>query len=81
MYRYFKQIAGFGTYDYIYYWQSKGLPNDRINSICPVQDGSEGEGKKPPSLPTSFPPVISTNEETSPQNLLTFSFDPFATLV
>ena len=33
MYGYFKRIAGVGTSNYIYYWQSKGLPNERINSI------------------------------------------------
>ena len=31
--------------------------------------------------PTSFPPVTSTNLVLSPQNLLTFSFNPFFTLV
>ena len=33
MYRYFKRIAGVGNGNYIYYWQSKGLPDERINSI------------------------------------------------
>ena len=33
------------------------------------------------TLPTSFPPVTSTNVGFSPQNFLTFSFNPFATLV
>ena len=33
MYGYFKRIAGVGTSNYIYYWQSKGLSNERINSI------------------------------------------------
>ena len=33
MYRYFKWIAGVGICDYIYYWQSKGLSDERINSI------------------------------------------------
>ena len=33
MYRYFKQIAGVGSGDYIYYWKSKGLSDERINSI------------------------------------------------
>ena len=35
--------------------------------------------KSPP--PTSFSPVTSTNVGISPKNFLTFSFDPFATLV
>ena len=33
MYRYFKRIADAGNGDYIYYWQSKGLSDERINSI------------------------------------------------
>ena len=40
-----------------------------------------GEGQKAPSPPTSFSPVISTNVGLSPQIFLTFSFNPFATLV
>ena len=33
MYRYFKIIAGVGNGSYIYYWQSKGFFDERINSI------------------------------------------------
>ena len=33
MYRYFKIIAGVGNGSYIYYWQSKGLSDERINSM------------------------------------------------
>ena len=33
MHRYFKQIAGVGNGNYIYYWQSKGLSDEKINSI------------------------------------------------
>ena len=33
MYRYFKIISGVGIGSYIYYWESKGLPDERINSI------------------------------------------------
>ena len=33
MYRYIKIIAGVGNGSYIYYWQSKGLPDQRINYI------------------------------------------------
>ena len=33
MYRYFKIISGVGIGSYIYYWQSKGLPDERINSV------------------------------------------------
>ena len=36
-------------------------------------------GQKGP--PTSFSPVTSTNVGFGPQNFLTFSFNPFATLV
>ena len=38
-----------------------------------------GDGKKAP--PTSFSPVTSTNVRISPQNCLTFSFNPFDRLV
>ena len=38
-----------------------------------------GGGKKPP--PSSFSPVTLTNVGSGPQNFLTFSFNPFATLV
>ena len=34
IYRYFKIIAGIGNRKYIYYWQSKGLSNERISSIA-----------------------------------------------
>ena len=33
MYRYFKRIAGAVNGNYIYFWQSKGLSDERINSI------------------------------------------------
>ena len=49
--------------------------------INPIQDrrwGGEGHRKEPP---TSFFPVTSTIVEISPQNLLTFSFNPFGTLM
>ena len=48
-----------------------------IWSINPIQDG--GRGQKEP--PTSFSPVTCTNVGLSPQNVLTFSFNPFATMV
>ena len=41
--------------------------------INPIQDGG-GEPKMPP---TSFSPVTSANVGISPQNFLTFSFNPF----
>ena len=44
-----------------------------------VGGGRGGGGQKDP--PTSFSPVTSTNVGISPQNFLTFSFNPFATLV
>ena len=46
-------------------------------SFSPIED--EGGGAKRP--PTSFSPVASTNVGLSPQNFLTFSFNPFAMLV
>ena len=33
MYRYFKIIVGVGNGSYIYYWQSKGLSGERLNSF------------------------------------------------
>ena len=42
----------------------------------PIQGG---DGQKGPS--TSFSPATPTNVGISPQNFLTFSFNPFATLV
>ena len=33
MYIYFKPIAGVGNGSYIYYWKSKGLPDEKFNSI------------------------------------------------
>ena len=48
-----------------------------IKYFKPIQDGG-GAAKW---SPTSFSPVTSTNVGTSPQNFLTFSFNPFATLV
>ena len=44
--------------------------------LNPIQDGGS---KKAPA--TSFSPVTSTNVGISPQNSLTFSFNPFPTLV
>ena len=50
-------------------------------SLNPIQDrgGGGGGGKKAP--PTSFSLVASTNVGINPKNFLTFSFNPFATLV
>ena len=33
MHRYLKTIAGVGTGSYIYYWKSKRLSDERINSF------------------------------------------------
>ena len=33
MYRYFKRIAGAGSGDYIYFWKSKGLSDERVDPI------------------------------------------------
>ena len=33
MYRYYKKVAGVGNGSYIYYWKSKGLSDEKINSI------------------------------------------------
>ena len=47
--------------------------------FSPIHDG--GGGAKSPPPPTSFSPVTSTNVRFAPQKFLTFSFNPFATLV
>ena len=46
----------------------------------PVRDGKRGGEQKGPT-PTSFFSVTSTNVGISTQTSLTFSFNPFATLV
>ena len=33
MQRYFKRIDGVGNGTYVYYWKSKGLPDEKINYI------------------------------------------------
>ena len=33
MYRYFKRVAGVGSGNYIYFWKSKGLSDERIISM------------------------------------------------
>ena len=33
MYRYCKRIAGVGSGNYIYFWKSKGLPDEELDSI------------------------------------------------
>ena len=33
MYRYFKRVAGVGSGNYIFFWKSKGLSDEKINSI------------------------------------------------
>ena len=33
LYRFFKRIAGVGSGYYIYFWKSKGLPDERLDSI------------------------------------------------
>ena len=48
----------------------------------PIQDGGQGWGvQSQKGPPTSFSPVTSANVGISLQNFLTFSFNPFATLV
>ena len=38
MNKYFKRIIGVGNGDYIYFWKSKGLSDERINSITASND-------------------------------------------
>ena len=53
------------------------VPSKKRGRFNPIQDGMGG--KK--ALPTNFSPVTSTNVGISPQNLLTFNFNPFDRLV
>ena len=51
-------------------------------TINPIQDGGVGRGGQTPHPPTGFfSSVTSANVGISPQNFLTFSFNPFATLL
>ena len=61
---------------------------DKFFKVCNIQTGllslhinpiQDVGGQKSP--PTSFSPVTSTNVRISAQNVLAFSFNPFATLV
>ena len=64
-------------------WLNEIRTNTEINvpgDLNPIQDGGEG-AKSPPSLFISFSSVTSTNVGISPQNILTFSFNSFTTLV
>ena len=56
--------------------QELKMQNTSVVIFNLIQNG----GKERPAL-TSFSTVTSTNVEISPKNILTFSFNPFATLV
>ena len=32
MYRYFKRVSGVGTGNYVYFWKSKGLPDEHLTA-------------------------------------------------
>ena len=60
----------------------EGILNGKLHFLCsdaisinPIQHG-ERKGS-----PISFSPAVSTYVGTRPQNFLTFSFSPFATLM
>ena len=61
-----------------YPWNNNIRGNVNSGVIKPIQDRGGGGAKRPP---TSFSPVTATNVGFGPQNFLTFSFNPFATLV
>ena len=75
--------------DYIEFIQKKTLtvtPSihvyiNKINNRLKFHPIWDGGGQNPPTPPTSFSSVTSANVRVSPQNFLTFSFNPFATLV
>ena len=78
---YFFQLSFFSNLDVT----SKSIHN-RVISFgifdvikSPLTLSRMGGGQKGP--PTSFSPVTSTNVRISPQNFLTFSFNPFDRLV
>ena len=50
-----------------------------LNDLTQFRMGLGGGGKKTPT--TSFFPATSVNAGINPQHVLTFSFNPFATLV
>ena len=52
-----------------------------FDTFNPIQDGGGGVGGGQKVPPTSFSPVTSTNVGVRPQNFITFSFNPFATLM
>ena len=52
-----------------------------VDYINPIQDRLGGGGAKRSPPLTSFSPVTSTNLGFGPKNFLTFSFNPFATLL
>ena len=54
------------------------FPQELPNDLTMINIQHEGGQKGPPY---KFCPVASTNVGISPQNSLTFSFNPFATLV
>ena len=60
-----------------------GLVNNKKRYLTLFRMGEcwEGGGGQGGDAPTSFYPVTSTNVGISPQNSLTFSFNPFATMV
>ena len=62
----------------IYKFKQKNIEKNILIYFNPIQDGGGG-GKKAP--PTSFSPLTSTDVGISPQNFLTFIFDPFPALV
>ena len=68
----------FLAYTMVDCWEEKWTLRSQICNLDPVQDGGGGGQKGPP---TSFSSVTSTNVGISPQNILTFSFNPFHTLV
>ena len=57
---------------------NKIIYNTEVLNLFRIGERGVGEAKWPP---TSFSPVTSAKIGVSPQNLLTFGFNPFATLV
>ena len=65
----------------IYKFKQKNIEKNILIYFNPIQDGGGGGGGGKKAPPNSFYPLTSTDVGISPQNFLTFIFDPFPALV
>ena len=79
---FWKRKTLFKKPDYLVLIESTKIENAPYKTaISEVNVNSIQDGGREKDPPTSFSLVTSTNVGISPQNLLTFSFNPFATLI